>query len=323
MLDKASARFKAFVLGFLGLMLHSFSRYREAERVLSRAIDLSPESTYSYGLRAYNRLYLEDFKGAREDCTTRIGLTPGDASVYSLRARVHYITGAFDMVRDDVEKALFLQPDRRFHHVDCLRLLEAYKYLGEYEKLIEFATSCLGPKVDRELRAEILERRSHAYVMLGRRDLAIADLSSAIEIAGVSSLVDLFFQRSQLHEKDRQSELAERDRLNASHLQSHRVQMTEWIPAGPFQRLFAKMADGVLVGVISSLVVLVLGLTTGALSFSADAAGQGVLLPLWSPALLTVIIIGTLDTLLPCLAPALLVVAAPELILRLSAQAAS
>ncbi|MBX9691475.1 MAG: RDD family protein [Cyanobacteria bacterium] len=294
------------------MLLHSLARFEKAETVLTRAISKCPGLAYNYGLRGFNRLYLEDFSGAEADCTKCLELTPDDASIYSLRARVFYVMGDFERVVADLEKALELEPARCFSYVDCARLAEAYAALESYDKLIDLCTRSIDPKKEKYLSTELLERRAVARMKIGDDALALDDLTRAIEISPVSSLVDLYVLRADLHERTNNHEMAERDRLSASHLHTYKAQMAEWVPAKPQQRLIAKVVDASVVGLLSAVLFLVFGTICGLISSGIQT--EFLNLAVWAPGAVTVLFVGMLDAIFPCIAPVLLLLCLPDFV---------
>lgn len=302
---------KAFLSGFSGLIHIMFMRFQEAEDACTRGIELNPSLAYNYGLRAHTRLYLENFDGAVEDCTKKLSLRPSDAAVYALRGRAHYCVGDYLAVKDDLEKAMELEPERRWYALDSLRLIEAYRELGYHDKVIDLCTTTIKPRLDRYFVVELLERRADAYMKMGQIDKALIDYNRAVALAPKGLLVDLYMQRAEIHEAQKNDELAERDRFSAANLQSHQAQMAEWIPANPQQRTIAKLLDGMVVGAISALVVFVIGI-----GFDVSVHGgnfAGIELASWLPAITSIFFLGLFDTFFVCLAPALMIISLPAL----------
>lgn len=302
---------KAFLCGFSGLIHIMFMRFREAEDSCTRGIELNPSLAYNYGLRAHTRLYLEDFDGAVDDCTRKLALRPSDAAVYALRGRAHYCVGDYLAVKDDLEKAMELEPERRWYALDSLRLIEAYRELGYYDKVIDLCTTTIKPRLDRYFVVELLERRADAYMKMGQPDQALIDYNRAVALSPRGLLVDLYLQRADIHEAQRDDELAERDRFSAANLQTHQARMSEWIPANPQQRTIAKILDGIVVGATSSLLVFIIGIGYDAWTHGGNFAR--IELVSWLPAITSVFFLGLFDTLFVCLAPALVFMSLPAL----------
>ncbi|MBZ0185650.1 MAG: hypothetical protein K8F91_05305, partial [Candidatus Obscuribacterales bacterium] len=241
---------RSSLYGFEALFHVLLSRFAEAESACSRGIAICPHLGYNYKLRAYSRIRLENPQGAVEDCTAELGLKENDAGVLALRAWANYQVGDFDLVVRDLEKAMKLEPGRRFYYVDCLRLIDAYQNLEQDKNVVAFCTSVIKPRMDRTLMEELLIRRALAFVKLSQTDKAINDCTSAIGIAHPECLNDLLELRGQLYESEGKSQLAENDRSMAQAIRSKEARMSEWVPAGAVKRLSAHCVDALVVGSI-------------------------------------------------------------------------
>lgn len=293
---------RAYAYGVSGLINVVLLRFKDAEACMNRGIELAPSVAYNYGLRAYTRLCLDDLDGAVEDCTSKLELSPTDAGTLALRAWAYYLLGNFEMVAGDLERAIAIDPARRWYHFDCLRLVDAYRELGDHDKIILFATGTIKPKLERGLLVELLSRRARAYHLIGQDDKAIIDYNHAIAIASKSDLISLFAERGNVYEKLRLEDLAERDRMTSSQLQAHKAQMSEWLPANPPQRFVAQVIDGLVVGCLSAFFLFVVGncvdiANGGTVTHSAFELSQ------WQPLILVTFVLGFLDSLFVCLAP--------------------
>jgi tetratricopeptide (TPR) repeat protein/uncharacterized RDD family membrane protein YckC len=302
-----------------GLINVILLRFKDAERCMNRGIELEPSIPYNYGLRAYTRLCMDDLDGAVEDCSLKLELSPMDSGTFALRAWAHYLLGNYTQVARDLERSIEIDPSRRWYHFDCLRLVDAYRELGDHDKIIQFATSAISPKLDRALLVELLSRRARAYHLVGQDDRAILDYNSAIGMAGKAEMIELFAERSKVYEKLRLDDMAEKDRMTANQLQAHRAQMSEWLPARPPQRLIAQIIDGFVVGCLCAFFLFLVANGVD-IACGAGSSRAPFEMSQWQPLILTTFGIGFLDALFVCLAPAIGIICIPLMIAKLQTQ---
>ncbi|MBX3154218.1 RDD family protein [Candidatus Obscuribacterales bacterium] len=286
---------------------------------MTRGIEMDPGEAFNYGLRAYARLCMEDLDGAVEDCSAKIDLAPADSGAFALRAWAFFELGNFTGVAADIERAIEIDPSRRWYYYDCFRLVEAYRELGDYDKIIEFATSTIGPKLDRGLLVELVRRRARAYHLIGQDDKAIIDYTTAIGMASKSEMIELFAERSKVYEKLRLDDMSEKDRMTSLQLQAHRAQMSEWLPARPPQRIVAQVIDGFVVGCLSAFFLFVVANAIDIAS-GANASHAPFEMSQWQPLILATFGIGFLDALFVCFAPALAILSIPLIVAKLTTQ---
>lgn len=310
---------RAYLYGVGGLINVVLLRFKEAEYCMTRGIELDPAAPFNYGLRAYTRLCMEDLEGAVEDCTTKIDLAPVDAGAYALRAWAFYELGNFTGVAADIERAIEIDPSRRWYQFDCFRLVEAYRELGDYDKIITFSNATIRPKLDRMLLVELVRRRARAYHLIGQDEQSIVDYTTAIGMASKSEMIELFAERSKVYEKLRLDDMAEKDRMTSLQLQAHRAQMSEWLPARPPQRVIAQVIDGFVVGCLSAFFLFIVANVVD-IACGANSAHAPFEMSQWQPLILATFGIGFLDTLFVCFAPAIVVFSLPLIVAKLSAQ---
>lgn len=297
---------RAYLYGFTGLMNVVLLRFQAAETCINRGIELSPRLAYNYGLRAYTRLCLDDLDGAIEDCTSKLELAPADAGTLALRAWAHYLSNNYEQVAVDLERSIAIEPARRWYHFDCLRLVDAYREMDEQNKIITFVSETIKPGLERGLLVELLSRRAMAHHLIGHDEKAILDYNNAIELASREEMIELYNERSQVYEKLRLEDLSEKDKMTAAQLQSHKAQMTEWLPANPPQRLVAQLIDSAVVGCLSAFFVFVI-------ANGVDIACGGnpthfvFEMSQWQPLIIATFVVGFLDSLFVCVGPLLFV----------------
>lgn len=313
---------RAYLYGIIGLVNVVLLRFKDAEDCMNRGIDLAPSVAYNYGLRAYTRLCMDDLDGAVEDCSSKLDLCPMDSGTYALRAWAYYLLGNYTGVARDLERAIEIDPARRWYHFDCLRLVESYRELGDYDKVISFTTSVIKPKMDRGMLVELLARRARAYHLIGQDEKAIMDYNTAIGMAGKSELIELFGERSSVYEKLHLDDMAEKDRLTASQLQAHRAQMSEWLPARPPQRLVSQLIDGSVVGCLSAFFLFVAANIVD-IACGGNASHPPFEMSQWQPLILATFAIGFLDAIFICLAPVIIALCSPLIATKIAAQSFS
>lgn len=281
-------------------------RFKAAEVCTNRGIELSPGLAYNYGLRAYTRLCLDDLDGAIADCTAKLELAPSDAGTFALRAWAHYLSNNYEQVAVDLERSIAIEPARRWYHFDCLRLVDAYRELDEQNKIISFVTETIKPGLERGLLVELLSRRARAHHLIGHDDKAILDYNNAIEMASRTEMIELYNERSQVYDKLRLDDLSEKDKITAAQLQSHKAQMTEWLPANPPQRLMAQLIDGSVVGCLSAFFVFVIA---NGIDIACGGSPTHFVFEMsqWQPLIIVTFAVGFLDALFVCLGPLLFV----------------
>ncbi|MGD9684023.1 MAG: RDD family protein [Candidatus Obscuribacterales bacterium] len=257
---------RSSLFGFQALINVLLARFPEAESACSRGIELCPDLGYNYKLRAYTRIRQDNPMGAVEDCTTELVLRDGDAGVLALRAWASFQAGDYEGVVVDLERAMAIEPGRRFYFVDCVRLVDAYQILGRDREVVDFCSEIIKPRLEKSLLEELFIRRAIAHAKLGIIESAINDCTSAIRIAHPECLIDLLELRAQLYESEGRGELAECDRLQAKAIRRSEAHMSEWVSAGAIKRLAALCCDSLLV---ASLVVLI-NLFTGILVASVS-----------------------------------------------------
>ncbi len=296
---------RAYLYGLTGLVNVVLLRFKDAERCINRGIELSPGMAYNYGLRAYTRLCLDDLDGAIEDCTVKLELSPRDAGTFALRAWAFYLMNNYEQATADLEKSIAIEPARRWYHFDCLRLVDSYRELNEQQKIISFVTATIKPGLERTLMVELLSRRARANHLIGHDDKAILDYNNAIGLASHEEMIELYSERSKVYEKLRLEDLAEKDKMTSAQLQSHKAQMTEWLPANPQQRLIAQMIDASVVGCISAFFVFVVA---NGVDIACGGSPTHFVFEMsqWQPLIIITFAIGVADALFVCLGPVLI-----------------
>lgn len=302
---------RAYVCGVNGLIKVILLRFHEAENALSEGISICPSLSYNYGLRAYARLCLDDLDGAIEDCSKKIALSPVDSGTFALRGWAHYLAGCYDLAICDLEKAIDIDPTRRWYVFDCMRLVDSYGKLNAQEEIVSFCTATIKPRLQRDFLVELLKRRASAYAKIGQCDKALMDINRALKMSARSILVELYRERADVYELKRERDLAERDRLTAAQLQSHKAQMSEWIPASPFQRFLSTIVDGLVVGCLSAFAIF---LIASIVDIALGGSQSSLTLSQCIPFILASFVFGFLDSTFVCLGPTIMGLSVPLIV---------
>lgn len=94
----------------MGEALTNMEKFDEASKHVEKAIELKPDSSLGYTLRARLHLIKEDPKAALADLDKALSVQPRDISALLIRARVYLAQKKLDAAKDDVERALVLNP---------------------------------------------------------------------------------------------------------------------------------------------------------------------------------------------------------------------
>ncbi len=94
----------------LGEALTNLEKNDEAMQHIEKAIELKPDSSLAYTLRARLHLMKEDAKAAIADLDQALKVQPNDVSALLIRARVHLSEENLRAAKDDVQRLLILSP---------------------------------------------------------------------------------------------------------------------------------------------------------------------------------------------------------------------
>lgn len=90
--------------------LTNLEKYEEARKQIDKAIELEPDSSLAYTLRARLHLIEENNKAAMDDLNQALKLQPRYLSALLVRARLHQADGNSEAAMDDVERVLLISP---------------------------------------------------------------------------------------------------------------------------------------------------------------------------------------------------------------------
>ena len=90
--------------------LSNLERLDEALEHTEKALQLKPESSLGYTLRARIKVLKEDIDGALTDLDQAIRIEPRDLQALMIRARLHLIQDNIAAAKDDVERLLLINP---------------------------------------------------------------------------------------------------------------------------------------------------------------------------------------------------------------------
>ena len=163
----------AFQQGNVLVMLEQINR---AIEVYSHAIELNPNSIYTYNNRGVAYESKGGFDRAIADYTKAIQLNPNYADAYFNRGAAYLKTGEFEQVLDDCNRAIELKPD---YAEGYFNRGVAYGAKGDYDRAIADYTKAiqLNPNY-----ADAYFNRGVAYGAKGDYDRAIADYTKAIQL---------------------------------------------------------------------------------------------------------------------------------------------
>lgn len=190
--------------------LTNLEKYDLALEQANKTIELQPQTSMNYTLRARIHERKNDLKAAIADLDTGLKIDPQDLIALYMRARLNLIQDDYPAARTDLEKFLQLQPgspqgillrsmvsaqEKRFHDaIADLQLLlradpknvELRMQLGSYlaldqrpRKAIELYTTLIEEEKD---NARALRQRADALLSVGKHKEAIADYDSALKV---------------------------------------------------------------------------------------------------------------------------------------------
>jgi tetratricopeptide (TPR) repeat protein len=90
--------------------LTNLERFEDATKQIDEAIEMAPDESVAYTLRARLKLIEEDVKSALADLNQALRLNPQDVMALMLRAQVHLAENDIQAAKTDVETALLLSP---------------------------------------------------------------------------------------------------------------------------------------------------------------------------------------------------------------------
>lgn len=197
-------------VGALAEALTNLKKYDEAIKYADKVIELAPDATLGYDLRARIKILKDDLKGATEDLNKSLELDGKGIAALLMRSRLLAADGKDEEAKADIEKALQLRPDLpqailmksmlaaqkgRFAEAisDVQTLLHSDPQNPDYR--LQLATYLVADKRPRRAievldalveadakNADALRARGDALLSIGKHAEAIADYESALKI---------------------------------------------------------------------------------------------------------------------------------------------
>ena len=162
-------------------------KYREAQAVCTSALELNPESSEFYALRAQAYLSLMDHGAADRDVNRALELNDKNPSAYFVRAQIQTGRYRFEEALKDCERAVEL--GHKEAEVYQLRA-RIYNSMRRYEEALSHCNRALELSPQRDVfRATLYEVRSQALTGLYRYDEALSDCNRGLKLCGNSAAV--------------------------------------------------------------------------------------------------------------------------------------
>lgn len=192
--------------------------YDKAVADLTKLIELDPNDTTGYKDRG--KLYLEisnspqAVNAAIRDFTSAIDLEPKDVEALKLRSSAYIKARNFDKAKVDMDKIAILDPT----NIDLLlNQAQMYTENKEHDKAIESFSKALAVKVT----PHTLRARAEALIVQKRYDLAIIDLTKAIDLSPQDA--ELYSVRGGAYLKLEKNDLATSDFMKEVELEPKRL----------------------------------------------------------------------------------------------------
>ena len=197
-------------VGALAEALTNLKKYDDALKYADKVIDIAPQSTLGYNLRARINVLKDDLKAATEDLNKALEIDGKDVASLLMRSRLLAADGKDAEARADVEKALSLRPDLpqgilmrsmlaaqkgRFAEAitDIQTLLHSDPQNADYR--LQLATYMVADKRPRRAievldglieadpkNSDALRARGDALLSIGKHAEAIADYENALKV---------------------------------------------------------------------------------------------------------------------------------------------
>ena len=151
---------------------------------LDRAVSWSPDSPAVFAMRAEVRLATNDLQGSLADCNKLVSLTPKYGPAYLRRGHVYQRLERHREAIDDASRAIELsgaldaEPLNSRAYMRAIAGIELEQGLEDVEKALN----------KRENEPAFLDTRGYLRFLLGRNELALADMDLAIELCEASKL---------------------------------------------------------------------------------------------------------------------------------------
>ena len=164
--------------GYFNRAMQSSSANKKIE-YFSKALELDPSLAVAYAKRGLLYYYQEKYDNVISDFENYTKLEPNEAEGYRMLAMGYLYKGAYDAAIATFNQALKIAPN----------LLSAFSYRAEAyrrsehdQEAISDATTAIRLGGDPRVVADAYITRAKVYRKLGRQELAVADIRSALEI---------------------------------------------------------------------------------------------------------------------------------------------
>ncbi len=179
----------------------------EAVYNYSQAIEMQPENIPMRYSRGNLNLNLKAYGKAILDYTAIIKKDPQNTTALNRRAYAYFQQRDYDKAKADYNEVLHIEPTDYLSQMGVALVLQKTNNTKEAINRMEFLIDEYPDK------AELYTVRSQMYADQGMLELAVLDMSKAIELEPQNS--DLLLQRADLYDKLKKHGLAKRDSRNA------------------------------------------------------------------------------------------------------------
>lgn len=187
---KANAQINAEQVMNIGRNVLSMEDYMLSIQYFNQAIKAKPYLAEPYFLRALAKLYLEDYKGAEEDCTLAIERNKFRTESYKLRGFVRQNLGKDSLAVEDYDKGLEYNPEEKYFLFYKAVALSQMKKMDEADATFSELLR-IYPSFEDGYAA-----RGRLRAMEGDTVAAFADLDKAIGLS--RNLLNAYLMRAQL-----------------------------------------------------------------------------------------------------------------------------
>lgn len=165
-----------------------------------------PDRENIHGLLAYAYREMEDYPTAIEEYTRQIERMP-HAFYYSNRGGTYHTIADYEHALEDYQKALTLDPDRVFCH---MQMGKVYQLTGQYEEAISKFndTIQLLDESETEQKLEALRWQSRSYICMGQYDKGIAILVQLLKDYGDEADYSLRYELALAYGRSNRSDAA-------------------------------------------------------------------------------------------------------------------
>ena len=231
-----------------GYAYYNIKEYRRAIEDYTKAIEIDNNNAKYYKDRAHANNEIEEYEQAIEDFTKALDIDNNNAECYAGRGRAYERKEKYNLAIADFSTALNIEPDNKA----ACKLLRALAYFQnkEYERALEDITALEGKEgidlteiyylfalmhkkegknelaikyltkaLEKKENADYYHERGDVYYGEGEYDLALKDMSSAIDID--SNYAKFFVHRAIVYKKRGELGLAVKDINSALKIDSN------------------------------------------------------------------------------------------------------